>query len=151
MQARRYRNTLKGKLCNRKHQSLRRIMQRRGIYNHADLVTILNDCNRVCPFCKNQLPRTSDFEIDHIIPLSKHGRNEIENLMASCISCNRSKHDNDVISWCKEKGYDVPQRVLSYLETLKAENIAPFIGEESVRKEARFLRTNPSPPRESPP
>lgn len=32
-------------------------------------------------------------EVDHIVPLSKNGKHEIENLQMICMECNRSKHD----------------------------------------------------------
>lgn len=37
----------------------------------------------------------SDATLDHMTPLSKGGTNEIENLVASCSSCNNEKGDMD--------------------------------------------------------
>ena len=43
-----------------------------------------------CPGCGNVLP-AQYFEVDHIVPLSKGGSDEISNCMLLCVPCNRSK------------------------------------------------------------
>lgn len=46
-------------------------------------------------------------EVDHIIPFSKGGSDNIENLITSCRKCNRQKKDKSVeefIMWRKEHG-----------------------------------------------
>ena len=35
----------------------------------------------------------NEYEVDHIIPVSKGGDNDISNLITSCFDCNRGKRD----------------------------------------------------------
>lgn len=50
----------------------------------------------VCAYCG-----TSDgaFEIDHIVPVSRGGQNDPENLCVACVTCNRAKRDRLVAEW----------------------------------------------------
>jgi len=43
-----------------------------------------------CQYCGNTPPQVI-LEIDHIIPVSKKGTNQIDNLITSCFECNRGK------------------------------------------------------------
>lgn len=43
-----------------------------------------------CQYCGSNPPNVV-LEIDHIIPVSKKGTNEIDNLVTSCFNCNRGK------------------------------------------------------------
>jgi 5-methylcytosine-specific restriction endonuclease McrA len=38
-------------------------------------------------------------ECDHVIPVSRGGKNHIENLATACFKCNRSKNDNLLSEW----------------------------------------------------
>lgn len=46
--------------------------------------------NFTCQYCGNHPPEVI-LEIDHIIPKSKSGSDEINNLITSCFNCNRGK------------------------------------------------------------
>lgn len=46
-----------------------------------------------CVHCGRKF-RKNSIDIDHIIPKSKGGMNNLENLQCLCIHCNRSKKDN---------------------------------------------------------
>jgi 5-methylcytosine-specific restriction endonuclease McrA len=48
-----------------------------------------------CAYCGS----TEDIEIDHIIPLSRGGKHEPDNLAPACRSCNRSKGAKLVSEW----------------------------------------------------
>jgi 5-methylcytosine-specific restriction endonuclease McrA len=47
----------------------------------------------MCFYCSH--PLEDDYHIDHFVPVSRGGGSEIENLVASCPSCNLSKGDKD--------------------------------------------------------
>ena len=53
---------------------------------------ILNRDNYRCLACGANAKETK-LQIDHIIPISKGGSNNIENLQTLCIDCNRGKSD----------------------------------------------------------
>ena len=53
----------------------------------------------VCTYCG---ATEGDFEIDHIIPVSKGGSDELENLTVACKPCNRSKGNKTIEEWCGE-------------------------------------------------
>ena len=43
--------------------------------------------------------QSSDLEFDHVIPRSKGGTSDPENLVFACRKCNRGKKDRDPIEW----------------------------------------------------
>ena len=46
-----------------------------------------------CQYCGNHF-RESDLTIDHVIPRSKGGKNEWDNVVAACRACNQLKSDH---------------------------------------------------------
>jgi len=46
--------------------------------------------NNTCQYCGRKL-RTEELNLDHVIPLSRGGKNTWENVVCSCISCNMRK------------------------------------------------------------
>ena len=51
---------------------------------------VLEKDNFTCQYCGVKAPEVK-IEIDHIIPISKDGTNEIENLTTACFECNVGK------------------------------------------------------------
>ena len=56
--------------------------------------------NHNCPYCSNNMK--DDIHIDHIIPLSKNGSNEVNNLILCCSSCNLRKNAKELDIWLSE-------------------------------------------------
>lgn len=56
---------------------------------HQVRARILKKYNHTCAACGS----TEDLEIDHIIPLSRGGWEDEENMQVLCRTCNRSKSD----------------------------------------------------------
>lgn len=54
-----------------------------------------------CANCTEKLER---FDLDHIVPLSRGGRNEDLNAQLLCPTCNRRKHAKDPIAFAQEQG-----------------------------------------------
>jgi 5-methylcytosine-specific restriction endonuclease McrA len=55
-------------------------------YNR-DVMNVINIRSKCCAFCG----ATKNLTIDHIKPLSKGGKNELENIQVLCWECNKFK------------------------------------------------------------
>lgn len=74
------------------------------------LVELFNGC---CAYCGK---RCKKLTVDHIVPIAKHGRDEIENVLPACTSCNCSKGNKSLEAWLNERGF-TDQRVRLNAET----------------------------------
>jgi hypothetical protein len=63
--------------------------ERKGISKTLRFEVFKRD-NFTCRYCGRKTPEVI-LEIDHVIPVSKGGTNEFENLVTSCFECNRGK------------------------------------------------------------
>lgn len=52
--------------------------------------------NYTCQYCGQRGVR---LECDHVVPVSRGGGHEMDNLAAACFACNRSKHTKLVSEW----------------------------------------------------
>lgn len=62
-----------------------------GSHTFGEWQTLKAQYNWTCPACKRQEPNVKLTE-DHIIPLSKDGSDNIENIQPLCLKCNLIKH-----------------------------------------------------------
>lgn len=49
-----------------------------------------------CAYCET---KSGPFDIDHVLPWSRGGTNDLLNLVVACASCNRSKSDRTPEEW----------------------------------------------------
>ena len=66
----------------------------RNIPRHVMLRVVRRDNNQ-CQICSKTL-RDNEIEFDHIIPVSKGGSSEENNIRVTCLDCNRKKSSNFV-------------------------------------------------------
>lgn len=92
-----YRKTAKGKAVKKANTQNRRAAKRNngGSHTAKDILNLFELQGGKCPYCKCKLYKTSDnkYHIDHIVPLSKCGNNDISNLQLLCPKCNISKQN----------------------------------------------------------
>lgn len=72
-----------------------------GTHTPQEIEELFNTQNGKCYWCGIKLDNS--YHIDHIIPLSRNGKNSIDNLCCSCPYCNRSKKDKLPEEWLSSK------------------------------------------------
>lgn len=70
----------------------------------ADWQVLVRRFGGCCAYCGG-----SGCEVDHIVPVSKGGRDEIQNVLPACRRCNASKGNRDLGEWLARKGYTDPR------------------------------------------
>lgn len=53
----------------------------------------------LCAYCLRSFEETDGFEADHVIPLSRGGSNDIENIVLACPTCNNSKNSKTILEF----------------------------------------------------
>jgi hypothetical protein len=73
-----------------------------GSHTEGDWETLKAQYNWTCPCCKRKEPESMLTE-DHIIPLSRGGSHNIENIQPLCRSCNASKNNRHFTKYTNEQ------------------------------------------------
>jgi 5-methylcytosine-specific restriction endonuclease McrA len=60
-----------------------------GVHTSEEIDQMVRDQQDVCAYCESAL--NGNYHVDHMIPLSRGGRNDRSNLAVTYGSCNRSK------------------------------------------------------------
>lgn len=81
-----------------------------GNFTNKEWIKLKNDYDNRCAYC-NQ--KSNFLELDHIIPLSRGGSNNIENIVPACRSCNASKGSKPLLIWLYDKVGDLPPSLVS--------------------------------------
>lgn len=71
-------------------QETRRERNKSGVsvYSKSDLIKLTKIQNNCCYYCGLS---TSNLQIEHLIPLSRGGNGEFENIVLACFNCNNQK------------------------------------------------------------
>lgn len=69
-----------------------------GHYTQEDIIGLREQQKGLCAYCQCQMAVTGRLRetIDHIIPISKGGSNDLTNIVLACRECNLSKSDQDL-------------------------------------------------------
>jgi hypothetical protein len=91
-----YRKTPHGKMVVRVHNHRRRALKRNlgGSHTAQELKDQMNRQKSKCFYCKKKINKNDKWHADHIVPLSKGGTDNIENIVIACPTCNLRKHAN---------------------------------------------------------
>lgn len=84
----------------------------RPTFNEDTKIKVFDKTDGHCHLCEKKLARRNygnigargAWEIDHSVPISKGGKNHLNNYLAACISCNRSKGNSPTQQVRKHNG-----------------------------------------------
>lgn len=121
----------------------RKMARKRGLkpITSEILISLKAIFGDICVYC-GQRAET----LDHIIPVSKGGQSDLNNLVPACLACNSSKKAREVHDWLREK-YDasVPPviyeggSIIEYLDQLSYHKGDNSYGEKTGPKQLDFL------------
>ena len=78
-----------------RHEPESRPSNGRRSFSRKKLLAVYQQSNGVCVACG----KSDELEVDHIIPLSRGGSNDLSNLQLLCSTCNRSKGAKTMQEW----------------------------------------------------
>lgn len=112
-----FRQTPQGRSAIARARFKRRTRQRNNhhvSYTHEQIVSLFNTFNETCAYCGS----TDSLTIDHFIPLSVGGSDNLGNFVPACTCCNVDKRDHDPLTWYKSKSFFCSERLEKILLVL---------------------------------
>ena len=81
----------------RKYKHMRRALEQKcaGSFTMKEFFNLASLMQNHCPAC-GKFVEINSFTVDHIVPLSRGGNNDISNIQPLCIDCNRHKQTKTV-------------------------------------------------------
>jgi 5-methylcytosine-specific restriction endonuclease McrA len=79
-----------------------------GTFRSSDITRLYREQGFVCAYC--QIPVKGLPDPEHVLAISRGGRNDITNLVASCSPCNSDKQDLTLTEWAADRARrDLPK------------------------------------------
>jgi 5-methylcytosine-specific restriction endonuclease McrA len=72
-----------------------------GSFRWIDVIRLWTASGKRCSYCDMQM--TEQPEPDHVVPISRGGRNDLGNIVPCCRSCNADKCDMTLTEWAIER------------------------------------------------
>ena|SRR5699024_7302284 len=71
----------------------------------ASVRTLVLDRDECCRYCGTtaEVNMRKEFHIDHVVPVSRGGSDDPDNLVVACDFCNRDKHDMTPDEWAARR------------------------------------------------
>ena len=91
-----YRQTDTGRAAKAASGHNRRVSLAGAPLTAAAILEVKAEHGGICPYCNRQI---AGGHIDHVVPVSKGGTNDRENLVWACAPCNMQKHDKGLIEF----------------------------------------------------
>lgn len=82
-----------------------------------DRIRIYNQYDGHCAYCGIEID-IKDMQVDHVVPLRNAGKDELDNMICSCRSCNKYKHTMTIES-LREELSKIPDRLIRDSTTFK--------------------------------
>lgn len=108
---------------------------------HRERAAVWDKTAGACHYCGRQTNPFRDFEIDHVIPLSAGGTDDLDNLVGCCPECNRQKAarpvgDPPMSAWPEERYAEYRRRMRDSIAicTLETRD-RHYFGRRVTRKE----------------
>lgn len=83
-------------------------------------IYLLEKFENKCAYCNENKADT----FDHIIPISKGGKTELDNIVPACRFCNSSKNNQDVWKWIEKTGKQPNGKLFSKIISQKTQRIS---------------------------
>jgi hypothetical protein len=80
----------------------RRAIEAEGNFSSQDWLDMMRMWDWKCAYCEAKLKRGTR-STDHIVPLSKGGKNERSNIVPCCRSCNSKKNNRLLFKWLDQE------------------------------------------------